>query len=103
LHLDVLHYAHRRLPLSKDPALQPLAIPSERTTSSTVDRLSSRMKNIFVMVDGRHFSAKISGKMLALPHTCAKNYDSTQIFVLKTIPQNLRRHWDRREFRPTTI
>jgi len=46
------------------------------------------MKNLFVIVSGRHFSAKISGKMPALPHTCAQNYNSAQFFVVKTIPQN---------------
>jgi hypothetical protein len=40
--------------------------------------------------------------MPALPYTRAKNYNSAQIFVLKTTPQKLRRHRGRREFRPIT-
>jgi hypothetical protein len=61
------------------------------------------MKNILVRANGRRFGGKISGEMPALPYTRAKNYNSAQIFVLKTTPQKLRRHRGRREFRPITI
>jgi hypothetical protein len=86
LHLYVLHYAHRLLPLSTDPALEPLAISSERTRSPTVHRLSSRMKIIFGMANRCQFGAKISRKMPALPHTAGKKGDPAQIFVPKTTP-----------------
>jgi hypothetical protein len=56
----------------------------------------------FVIVNRRHFAAKISREMPALPHACAKNYNSTQIFVVKTTPQILRYHRDRRGLQSNT-
>jgi hypothetical protein len=44
------------------------------------------MKNIFVAVNGRHFGAKISTKMPALPHTRAQNHHPAKIFVSKNSP-----------------
>ena len=49
-------------------------------------RLLSRIKNIFMAMDARPLGAKISAKMPALFHIGVKNFNSAQIFVLKTTP-----------------